>query len=170
MSPQCCSISFVEESLYQAQVACRVCGVTPRMLDYWITRGAIAPTKAYRARNGTRDLFLFSFEDLIRVRIVRSLRESGVSLARIISAIQQLRRVSGPDWHREWLVSDGRGIYRRTGNDALESLSGKDQGQLAFAVVAVGSARALLSTTIKKHKPFNSSNLNGDVRRYRRSG
>lgn len=138
------------------------------MLDYWISRGAISPTQTYRAQGGRRDLFLFTFEDLVRIKIVRSLRESGVSLARIVGAIRQLQNLSGPDWQREWIVSDGRRVYRQTGDDRLESLSGRDQGQLAFALVALGPARTLLSKKIEKHKPFNRVGLRGEVRRYRR--
>jgi DNA-binding transcriptional MerR regulator len=140
------------------------------MLDYWINKDVISPTRTYRAKGGRRDLFLFGFDDLVRIRIVRSLRDSGVSLERIRVAISQLRRRTGPEWQREWIVSDGKNVYLRTSGDTLESLSGRAQGQLAFAVVALGPARRQLSKKLEEHAPFDRTKLRGDVRRYERSG
>jgi DNA-binding transcriptional MerR regulator len=154
------------EGLYRAQVVCRVCKITPRMLDHWIRSGVIRPSKTYKATPTGRDLFLFSFEDLLRIRVVRSLRDAGLPLQRIRKAIAALRHASDAEWRSDWLVSDGDRIYRITTPNVLETLSGRTPGQLAFAVVALGPTREALVHEIKGERTVDTSRFRGDLYRF----
>jgi len=151
------------DGLYRAQVACRICRVTPRMLDHWIRSEVIRPTKTYRATPGGRDLFLFSFDDLLRIRVVRALREAGLSLQQIRKAIRRLRSLSGREWSSKWLVSVGDRLYGVATPNALETLSGRTPGQLAFAVIALGPTRETLVKDLERQRPVETARLRGTL-------
>lgn len=150
--------------MYPSRVACRVCGITPRTLDYWITTAVIAPSKALRTRRQGRKYFLFSFDDLVQIKIVKSLRDEGISLGAIRSAIKRLRGKSGRSWHREWLCTDGKGLYRVTKNTrVLESLRKKDSGQLTMSIVAVDSVRQWVERKLAKVPKLDPSRFDADL-------
>lgn len=137
------------------------------MIDYWVTTGVIAPSRSYRAPAERRDFFLFSFEDLIRIRIVRSLRQAGVSLQRVRVALESLKRRTGPAWQAEWLVTDGRDVYVMPREGALEALTRKNSGQLAFAVIAMGQTRRSVTEKLETiaATPFDERRLKGRIHR-----
>src|SRR5262245_57249145 len=111
-------------SMWRSGTVCRVCGISARRLDYWISSKLAAPTKTYRAQNPKRDFFLFGFDAVLRIRIIKSLRDAGVSLQRIREAIT---RIGKDGWQAHWLVSDGRDVYRIMENNLIEYLSGRHQ-------------------------------------------
>lgn len=127
--------------LFPARVACKVAGISPRKLDYWITSGVIAPHSVYRGPEERRDFFLFTYSELVQLRIVASLRQTGVSLQKIRDAVRTLRTRQGPEWHSLWLVSDGSEVLVVSKESIVETISGPKKGQLSFAIVAMGVAQ-----------------------------
>jgi DNA-binding transcriptional MerR regulator len=111
------------------------------MLDYWVTKGVVQPSKVYISTRARKVRFLFSFGDLVRLRTIRELRDAGFSLEKVNVAVTAMRDQRGTNWKASWLVSDGKTIFLRRDQTTLETLTGPRARQLAFAVVALKEAR-----------------------------
>ena len=130
--------------LYAAKAVKAICGVTSRKLDYWIDTGVLYPVKVSRPRKEEgklgRKTFLFSFENLVQVRTIFTLRNSGVSLQEIRLVVAHLRKKVGDDWQGQWLLTNGNKVFSRddaeTFGGTVEEL-GSGNHQLAFTAVAM---------------------------------
>jgi len=163
----------MSQSLYKAEHVLAVCpGMTRRKLDYWVETGVIQPSRVLETNRRHRKYFLFSFDDLVRIRIVDGLRRSGVSLEAIREVVARLTRLEGKRWQRAWLVTDGRNLYRVTNDPTiLKSLSRKEDGQLVFAMVAVGDTIQNTNFRLQESEctPVNLSRYDATSRAWRGS-
>jgi len=154
--------------LFPARIACRVAGISARSLDHWISSGLVSPHSVYRGPKQKRDFFLFAFEELVELRIISALRHTGVSLQRIRAALIVLKRDAGKDWQALWLVSDGTNVLVVRQPDVVETLTGPRKGQLAFALVALGSASNEVRGSLLKLQStkFDEARYKGQLLRY----
>lgn len=103
--------------------------------------GLVSPSiQSTGGRPGVRRLY--SFRDLVALRVVRSLLDNGMSLQRVRRAWDYLRREGDMDNHLSdvKLVTDGQTIFH-VGNDEGELMDALRQGQLAFFVAIDEIAR-----------------------------
>jgi DNA-binding transcriptional MerR regulator len=103
-------------------------------LRYWDRVKLIEPSLQHTGgRPGRRRLY--SFRDLVALRVVRSLLDNGMSVQRVRRAWDYLRRTGNMDTHlaEVKLVTDGQTIFRIASNDE-ELLDALREGQLAFFV------------------------------------
>jgi DNA-binding transcriptional MerR regulator len=112
--------------------ACRLTGCTTHQLRYWDKIGLVRPgVQATGGRPGVRRLY--SFRDLVALRVVRALLDGGMSLQRVRRSYKYLRDKAGLDQHLAELklITDGQSIFRVATDDGqiLDSLK---QGQMAF--------------------------------------
>ena len=102
-----------------------------------------------------RAYHLFDLQTLVQIRIVKELRDAGVSLQRIRYAIGQLRSRHGQSWQQAWIVTDGIQIYEQTDDPSVvESLARSERGQLAFSVIALGATVRSTQARLEKCRPF----------------
>lgn len=119
---------------FTAQQACRLTGCTPHQLRYWDRVDLVRPSlQATGGRPGRRRLY--SFRDLVALRVVRSLLDNGMSVQRVRRAWDYLRRTADMDAHLSEvrLVTDGQTIFR-VAADEDELVDALREGQLAFFV------------------------------------
>jgi DNA-binding transcriptional MerR regulator len=119
---------------FTAQQACRLTGCTAHQLRYWDRVKLIEPTLQHTGgRPGRRRLY--SFRDLVALRVVRSLLDNGMSVQRVRRAWDYLRRTGDMETHLASvkLVTDGQSIFRVASNDE-ELLDALREGQLSFFV------------------------------------
>jgi DNA-binding transcriptional MerR regulator len=110
--------------------AARLTGNTPAQLRSWERLGLVVPAGEGSDR--------YSFRDLVALRLVASLLEAGLSLARIRRALRYLVE-SGEDVAALSLVTDGESVWAcRDDGQVLDALR---HGQLAL-FVAVGRVAA----------------------------
>jgi DNA-binding transcriptional MerR regulator len=78
---------------------------------------------------------LYSFRDLVALRVVRSLLDNGMSLQRVRRAWDYLRREGEMENHLSdvKLVTDGQSIFKVSADDG-ELMDALREGQLAFFV------------------------------------
>ena len=108
---------------YKGPTACAVAGITYRQLDYWARTKLVEPTLRPAAGSGTQRLY--SFADVLVLKVVKRLLDTGVSLQNIRSAIEHLRAQGIEDLSTLTLVSDGASIYEcRTDNEIIDLLNG----------------------------------------------
>ena len=119
---------------YRGPVACAAAGITYRQLDYWARTGLVVPTVQDATGSGSHRLY--GFRDILILRIVKRLIDTGVSLANIRAAVDHLGTRSGDDLARITLMSDGATIYEcRSADEVIDLVRG---GQGVFGI-AVGS-------------------------------
>jgi len=129
------------EQAFTAEQARRLSNCTHHQLRYWDRVDLVGPSiQGTGGRPGVRRLY--SFRDLIALRVVRSLLDNGMSLQRVRRAWDYLRREGGMDGHLSdvKLVTDGLTIFR-VSNDDGELMDALREGQLAFFVAIDEIAR-----------------------------
>jgi DNA-binding transcriptional MerR regulator len=110
-------------------------------LRYWDKVGLVKPSiQPTGGRPGVRRLY--SFRDLVALRVVRSLLDNGMSLQRVRRAWDYLRREGDMESHLSdiKLVTDGQSIFR-VSSDEGELMDALREGQLAFFVAIDEIAR-----------------------------
>ena len=73
---------------YRGPVACSAAGITYRQLDYWARTGLLQPS--IRAARGSGSQRLYSFRDILLLKVVKRLLDTGVSLQQIRVAVNAL--------------------------------------------------------------------------------
>jgi DNA-binding transcriptional MerR regulator len=123
-----------EEDLgYRGPTACAAAGITYRQLDYWARTGLVEPT--VREASGSGSQRLYSFRDILVLKVVKKLLDAGVSLPNIRTAVATLRTRGAEDLAQVTLMSDGTTVYECTSTDEVVDLL---QGGQAVFAIAVG--------------------------------
>jgi DNA-binding transcriptional MerR regulator len=120
---------------FSGKQACEIVGISYRQLDYWDRQGVVSPTLAPAHGSGSQRRY--SYRDLVRLRVVKSILDAGVRLKNARKAIEYLREDQGTDWQTASIVlAEGTSILARDG-DALIDLVRHGQGVLN--IVPLGS-------------------------------
>ncbi len=117
---------------YRGTTACGVAGITYRQLDYWARTGLVEPSIRPATGSGTHRLY--SFRDILVLKVVKRLLDTGVSLQQIRSAVTHLRERGVDDLAQITLMSDGASVYECTSPDEVVDLVQGGQGVFGIAV------------------------------------
>jgi DNA-binding transcriptional MerR regulator len=127
---------------YRGVAAMRAAGISYRQLDYWARTGLVVPSIRAAAGSGTQRLY--SFRDLVVLKVVKSLLDAGVSLQNIRRAIDTLRSHGVEDLAGLTLISDGTTVYEcRSAEEVVDLLQG---GQGVFGIAIGGACREIEGT------------------------
>ncbi|MFI9650280.1 MerR family transcriptional regulator [Streptomyces sp. NPDC052040] len=124
-----------EQLGYRGPTACAAAGITYRQLDYWARTGLVEPSVRPAYGSGTQRLY--SFRDVVVLKIVKRFLDTGVSLQNIRSAVQHLRERGFSDLERMTLMSDGATVYECTSPGEVHELLQGGQGIFGIAVGVV---------------------------------
>ncbi|CAM5692184.1 hypothetical protein SVIOM74S_05961 [Streptomyces violarus] len=124
-----------EQIGYRGPTACAAAGITYRQLDYWARTGLVEPSVRPAYGSGTQRLY--SFRDVVVLKIVKRFLDTGVSLQNIRTAVQHLRERGFSDLERMTLMSDGATVYECTSPDEVHALLQGGQGVFGIAVGVV---------------------------------
>jgi len=119
-----------ERDGYRVPDVCRIVGISYRQLDYWARTGLVNPS--VRAAGGSGTQRLYSFQDLVQLRMIKNLLDTGVSLQSIRKAIVYLRKHMGAQPSSVTLMSDGQRVYACESEDEIIDLV--KSGQAVFAI------------------------------------
>lgn len=117
---------------YRGPVACSAAGITYRQLDYWARTGLIEPSVRSAAGSGSQRLY--SFRDILVLRVIKRLLDTGVSLHNIRAAVEHLRDHGVDDLAQLTLMSDGASVYECTSEQEVIDLVRGGQGVFGIAV------------------------------------
>lgn len=120
---------------YRGPTACSAAGITYRQLDYWARTGLVEPTVRGATGSGTQRLY--SFRDILILKVIKRLLDAGISLQQIRTAVQHLRERGTDDLTRVTLMSDGASVYECTSNDEVIDLLQGGQGVFGIAIGGV---------------------------------
>ena len=142
---------------FTAEQASRFTKCTPHQLRYWDRTGLVKPSvQSTGGRPGVRRLY--SFRDLVALRVIRSLLEEGLSLQRVRAAIQYLRKKVALEQHLSEvkLVTDGQSIYTILESEG-QLVDALKEGQMAFFLAldeAMGKLDARASHFLDNREEF----------------
>jgi DNA-binding transcriptional MerR regulator len=117
---------------YRGAIAARAAGISYRQLDYWARTELVEPTIRGAAGSGSQRLY--GFQDILVLKLVKRLLDTGISLQQIRVAVNQLREAGIDDLAQTTLMSDGASVYLCTSNDEVIDLVSRGQGVFGIAV------------------------------------
>jgi DNA-binding transcriptional MerR regulator len=120
---------------YRGPTACNAAGITYRQLDYWARTGLVEPSVRGATGSGTQRLY--SFRDILLLKVIKRLLDAGISLQQIRTAVQHLHKRGTDDLTRVTLMSDGASVYECTSNDEVIDLLQGGQGVFGIAIGGV---------------------------------
>jgi DNA-binding transcriptional MerR regulator len=121
-----------EDVGYRGPTACAAAGITYRQLDYWARTGLVEPS--VRSAQGSGSQRLYSFRDILVLKVVKRLLDTGVSLQQIRTAVTHLRDRGVQHLAQITLMSDGVSVYECTSPDEVVDLVQGGQGVFGIAL------------------------------------
>jgi DNA-binding transcriptional MerR regulator len=129
---------------FRGPQVCSIVGITYRQLDYWARTGLMRPSLADARGSGTQRLY--SYTDLLELKVIKQLLDAGVKLQQARRAIECLRAGLGADLATANLVLAGHGsILVQTGEEIVDLLRG---GQGVFNIVPLAPVVGELDAAI----------------------
>jgi DNA-binding transcriptional MerR regulator len=132
---------------FRVPEVCRLVGISYRQLDYWARTGLVTPSIREAGGSGTQRLY--SFQDLVQLRVIKKLLDTGISLQNIRKAVIYIRENLGTEPTTITLMSDGARIYACESEEEIIDLVKKGQGVFAIALDKVWDD---LSTSLGRRK------------------
>jgi DNA-binding transcriptional MerR regulator len=140
---------------YRGATACAATGITYRQMDYWARTGLLVPS--IRSAKGSGSQRLYSFRDILVLRIIKRLLDTGVSLQNVRKAVEHLRQRGVEDLSEITLMSDGASIFECTTEDEVIDIMRGGQGVFG---IAIGRVRSEVAGTLAR---FPQESLDGEV-------
>ncbi len=125
-------MSPMAEDGFRGPQVCSIVGITYRQLDYWARTGLVEPT--VRAAAGSGSQRLYGFRDILVLKVVKRLLDTGISLQQIRAAVDYLRRQGTSDLATMTLMSDGVSVYECSSPDQVVDLLAGGQGVFGIAL------------------------------------
>jgi DNA-binding transcriptional MerR regulator len=142
---------------YRGPTACAAAGITYRQLDYWARTDLVVPT--VRTASGSGSQRLYSFKDILVLKVVKRLLDAGVSLQNIRLAVDTLRQRGVDDLAQVTLLSDGTSVYECTSSEEVVDLLRGGQG--VFGIAVSGALRELRGSL--EHLPAERAGVEEQV-------
>lgn len=130
------------EAGWGGQSACRIVGITYRQLDYWARTKLVEPS--IQSARGSGSQRRYSFRDIVVLKVVKRLLDTGISLQNIRRAVEVLRSRGVEDLAQITLMSDGTTVYEcRSADEIIDLLQG---GQGVFAIAVRGTVNEIMGS------------------------
>ncbi len=117
---------------FRGPQACAIVGISYRQLDYWARTGLVRPELKEAQGSGTQRVY--SFKDLVHLRVIKNLLDAGVALPKIRKAIRFISDELGSRLEDVTLMSDGKNIFAATSENEIIDLLRRGQGVFGIAL------------------------------------
>lgn len=119
---------------YRAPQVCNLVGITYRQLDYWARTELITPSLQQATGSGSQRLY--SFSDVVQLKVIKRLLDAGMSLKKIRQAVEILREQmeSARPLADVTLLSDGQTIYAAHSEEEVVDVFRRGQGVFGIAI------------------------------------
>jgi DNA-binding transcriptional MerR regulator len=125
---------------FGASAVLKLTGISYRQLDYWARTGLVGSSIRQAAGRGSRRVY--SFPDLVALRVVGQLREAGVSVQTIRRAVRWLRSHADQPLSTLALAAQGKKVFALT-DDPAKLIEATGEGQVVLAISVEKVARHL---------------------------
>jgi DNA-binding transcriptional MerR regulator len=139
---------------YRGAIAARAAGISYRQLDYWARTELVEPTVRGAAGSGSQRLY--GFRDILVLKLVKRLLDTGISLQQIRTAVNQLREAGVSDLAQTTLMSDGASVYLCTSNDEVIAV-GKVLREVENSLVELDSERPDVADELAARRAIRAS-------------
>ena len=142
---------------FNTKTVSKVTGLSMRQIDYWDRTHFIKPSVSEASGYGS--VRLYSFNDLIQLKVAKTLMDKGISLQKIRRAINYLKKnmpeVEKPLFELRFLT-DGETIFVLT-KDKKVIIDTLKNGQLIFSIALGEIIEGLKGevVTLKKEKKYD---------------
>ncbi|HMS25577.1 MAG TPA: MerR family transcriptional regulator [Acidimicrobiia bacterium] len=137
---------MTSSEMFSSPRTCEIVGITYRQLDYWARTGLFVPTEAASGSGSRRQ---YSFSDLVHLRVIKKMLDSGMKLQEVKRAtdylIAQGQSVTNADLV---MTSDSVFLHDASQPEALYDLVRSGQG--VFTIVALSQATDEVTTEIDR--------------------
>ena len=116
---------------FRGPQVCKIVGISYRQLDYWARTELAMPS--VQPAQGSGSQRMYSFEDLVKLKLIKKLLDAGVSLHRVRGAVDYLQDL-GQDLSGVTLVSDGVSIYACHSDNEVVDVLRRGQGVFGIAI------------------------------------
>ncbi|MEO7371416.1 MAG: MerR family transcriptional regulator [Ilumatobacteraceae bacterium] len=134
----------MSEEGFSGTKAATIVGITYRQLDYWARTDLIRPSLSDASGSGSRRLY--SYRDLLELRVIKSLLDAGIKLESVRTAFEYLRTQIETDIASAHLVISGSDVILCDGEQLIDVMRRGGQGVLN--VLAIGGVKSDLDSTI----------------------
>src|SRR5688500_2515533 len=129
---------------FRGPQVCNIVGISYRQLDYWARTDLIRPSVADARGSGTQRLY--SYRDLVELKVIKHLLDAGISLRTARKAIEYLREHLGEELASSSLVINGsRSVLARSGEEVVDLVR---QGQGVLNILPLAGMISELDTQI----------------------
>lgn len=142
---------------YRGPTVCQIAGVSYRQLDYWTRTGLVAASVTAAAGSGSQRLY--SFRDILVIRIIKSLLDAGISLPKVRTALGHLQGRGVAELSQVTLMSDGVGVYECASAGEIVDLLAGGQGVFGIAVPGIVAELAGTISNFPAHRPDNTGGV-----------
>src|SRR6266478_8360776 len=116
---------------FGSKVVLDLTGITYRQLDYWARTRLVGASIRQAAGSGSRRVY--SFEDLVALRVIARLLDAGVSLQAVRRAVEYLKRHTERPLATLGLIAKGKRAFALT-EDPTKMIEATAQGQVVIAI------------------------------------
>jgi DNA-binding transcriptional MerR regulator len=113
---------------YSGTKAASIVGISYRQLDYWARTDLVRPSLSDASGSGSRRLY--SYRDLLELRVIKSLLDAGIKLESVRQAFRYLREHVDSDIAAATLVISGSDVVLCEGDMLIDVVRRAGQGVL----------------------------------------
>jgi DNA-binding transcriptional MerR regulator len=128
---------------YRGPQVCSIVGITYRQLDYWARTGLLHPSISQARGSGSQRLY--SYSDLVQLKVIKRLLDAGVSLQAARRAIDCLKSGGDDLAAANLVIDDRRSVLARSGDEIVDLLKG---GQTVLNIVPLGGVVSEIEAAI----------------------
>lgn len=120
------------EGFSTAQVE-HLTGINAKTLHFWDRSGFLSPSLVQAHGTGSRRVY--SFRDLVALRVAAQLRDAGISLQslrKVVAVLRDMRSLENP-LAETYLITNGHDVFEKRGDEVMSVL--RQPGQSVFSFV-----------------------------------
>ena len=136
----------MSEHGFSGSKAASIVGISYRQLDYWARTDLVRPSLADASGSGSRRRY--SYQDLLELRVIKSLLDAGIKLESVRKAFAYMREHMDTDIAAAHLVLSGGDVMICDGGELVDVMNRAGQGVLVN-VLALGGVKSSLDSQIR---------------------
>jgi DNA-binding transcriptional MerR regulator len=150
---------MADQQGYSGTKAATIVGISYRQLDYWARTDLVRPSLSDANGSGTRRMY--SYRDLLELRVIKSLLDAGIKLESVRLAFRYLREHVDSDIAAATLVISGSDVVLCEGDMLIDVVRRAGQGVLN--VLPLGGVKDDLDAQLVALQPERVGNASSSM-------